>query len=77
MTEPVIEWRDGLAEFLPAPKKAQSIIRHVLDEHNHDSESGIDYGCSCGEPGGDTNGYARQADHLTEQIMQALTKETP
>ena len=55
-----------------AAKKVQSIIRDVIEEHSHDRESGIDYGCSCGEPGGDTNGYARQADHLTDQIMQAL-----
>ena len=65
MTEPTIEWRDGLSEFLPAPKKVQSIIRHVIglhcDRHPVTYERG--------------NIVMADADELTADIMQALTEE--
>lgn len=28
-----IDWRDPLAEFLPEPKRTESVIRHVLGQH--------------------------------------------
>ena len=65
MTEPTIPWADGLSEFLPPVKKAQAIIRHVIGEHDHEG-FGL---CSCGLLTED------HKDHLTDQIMQALTKE--
>ena len=67
MTEPTIEWRDGLSEFLPPVKKAQAIIRDVIGQHEHEG-FGL---CSCGTLAADHH------DHLTAEIIQALTKETP
>lgn len=67
MSEPTIPWRDGLAEFLPPVKKAQAIIRDVIglhcDRHPVTYERG--------------NTVAADADELTADIMQALTKEEP
>lgn len=70
MTEPTIPWRDGLSEFLPAPKKVQSIIRDVIGAHEfyNDSYCICDHGVTEYTP-------QEHADHLTDQIMQALTKE--